>query len=195
MSKGLLVEICDIKWWCLVFGASGCMGAFALWYAKQLSDPEREPVDEHALDFRELAFPLVRWALLAGALAALCGIGGGMVMGPILVGLKVIPPVSAATTATTLLVLSSTIALVYFYRDLAPRDYSMYLSFVTTTGALTGKVLIGRWIRRTGKESVIVWCLAGITVSSTIMMGSLGLQRLWQNGKTSFYFGDVCHPA
>lgn len=192
VSKGLLVSICSPIWWGLVFGSSACMAGFALYYAFQLK--ERMPVDEHALDFRELAIPLVRWALLAGVLAALCGIGGGMVIGPILVGLKVAPPVSAATTATTLLLLSSTIAIVYFCRDIAPRDYSAYLSMVTTVGALTGKVLIGRWVRRTGKESVIVWCLAGITVSSTLLMGSLGAARLWKNGKASFDLGDVCHP-
>merc|ERR1712113_312586 len=95
---------------------------------------------------------------------------------------------------TTLLVLSSTIALIYICRDIAPRDYSVYLSIMTTCGAFTGKVLIGRWIRRTGKESVLVWSLAAITVTSAILMGTLGAARLWENGTTSFYFGDICNP-
>mmetsp|Transcript_114154 Transcript_114154/g.347232 ORF Transcript_114154/g.347232 Transcript_114154/m.347232 type:complete len:143 (-) Transcript_114154:57-485(-) len=117
-----------------------------------------------------------------------------MVMGPILVGLKVPPPVSSATTATTLLVLSSSISLVYICRGFAPRHYSIYLSVITTFGALTGKVLIGRWVRRTGKESALVWALAGITIVSTLLMGSLGLVRAYENGAQAFQFGDLCHP-
>merc|ERR1712050_698257 len=105
--------------------------------------------------------------MFAGMLAALCGIGGGVVMGPILVGINVPPPVSAATTATTLLLLSSSIDVVYLARGWAPLQYAMALCLATSTGALTGKVLIGAWVRRTGKDFIIVYCLAGITVLST----------------------------
>eukprot|EP00415_Alexandrium_ostenfeldii_P002561 UN2561 len=150
------------------------------------------PVDENCLDFRELAFPIAKWSFIAGVLAAVCGIGGGMVMGPILVGLKVPPAVSSATTATTLLVLSSSMCLVYICRGVAPKDYSIYLSVITTAGALTGKVLIGRWVRRTGKDSVLVWALAGITIVSTILMGTLGIIRVYQNGLDSIKPGTLC---
>jgi len=193
LTKGLAFDICAPGWWgCVAITALG-LGSFSIYYAGQLS--EREPVDDHSLDFRELAFTLVKWSLIAGAIAALCGIGGGMIMGPILVGLKVPPPVSAATTATTLLVLSSTTALVYICRGIAPRDYSIYLCTVTVCGAFSGKVLIGRWVRRTGKESVIVWCLAGITVASVLLMGTLGSLRVYQRGWDSVHVGDICHPA
>jgi len=39
-----------------------------------------------------------------------------------------------------------------------------------------------------------VWCLAGITVTSTVLMGTLGAARVWENGMASFSFGDVCNP-
>merc|ERR1719356_1002458 len=105
-----------------------------------------------------------------------------MVMGPILVGLKVPPPVSSATTATTLLVCSSSISLLYALRGFAPLDYSIYLSTMTAAGAFTGKTLVGHWVKRTGKESMIVWMLIGITMASTLLMGGLGLVRVSQNG-------------
>lgn len=113
-----------------------------------------------------------------------------MVMGPILVQLSVPPPVSAATTATTLLILSSSTGLVYMCRRMAPVDYSAYLSFITMCGAFTGKVVVGRWVRRTGKESVIVWCLAAITVSSVVVMGCLGFFKVIDSTKWSFR--NVC---
>jgi len=190
LCKGLLVEICDWKWWLLIVTATVVLGAFGLWYGNKVS--QEEPLDSECLDFRELGHTIVQWSFIAGLLAAICGIGGGMVMGPILTGLNVPPPVSSATTATTLLVLSSSIALVYICRNIAPLDYSIYLSLMTSTGAFAGKVVIGRWVKRTGKESVLVWALAGITISSTILMGGLGIYRVWVFGKEAFMPGELC---
>jgi len=190
LCKGLLVEMCDWKWWGLVVIATAVLGVFGFWYGKKVSS--EEPVDSECLDFRELGQTIVNWSFLAGFMAAICGIGGGMVMGPVLTGLNVPPPVSSATTATTLLVLSSSIAVVYICRQLAPIDYSIYLSLMTATGAFTGKVLIGRWVKKTGKESVLVWALAGITITSTILMGGLGVYRIWMFGKEAFMPGALC---
>mmetsp|Transcript_46946 Transcript_46946/g.132402 ORF Transcript_46946/g.132402 Transcript_46946/m.132402 type:complete len:420 (-) Transcript_46946:262-1521(-) len=189
-GKGLFTSVCSPQWWLLTGTATLALGGFAFYYAYTKS--QQKPVDEFSVDFRELAFVIARWSLLAGAVAALCGIGGGMVMGPILVGLKVPPPVSSATTATTLLVLSSSICLVYVCRNIAPPHYSLFLSLCTATGAVTGKTLVGWWVRRTGKESLIVWCLAGITIASTLLMGSLGVIRTWENGASYFHFKDLC---
>mmetsp|Transcript_106314 Transcript_106314/g.328286 ORF Transcript_106314/g.328286 Transcript_106314/m.328286 type:complete len:451 (-) Transcript_106314:305-1657(-) len=190
LLRNLVFHVCEVEWWLLVVFSSLALGAFGLYYAFTLS--KEVPADENCLDFRELAFPLTKWSFIAGILAAVCGIGGGMVMGPILVGLKVPPPVSSATTATTLLVLSSSMALIYICRGVAPRDYSIYLSVITTFGALTGKVVIGRWVRRTGRESVLVWALAGITIVSTVLMGALGIIRVWQSGMDSLHLGSLC---
>mmetsp|Transcript_98900 Transcript_98900/g.318957 ORF Transcript_98900/g.318957 Transcript_98900/m.318957 type:complete len:127 (-) Transcript_98900:71-451(-) len=118
-----------------------------------------------------------------------------MVMGPILVRVGVPPPVSSATTATTLLVVSSCTSLVYSCRGYVPRDYSIYLSLMTAAGAITGKVFIGAWVRRTRRESVLVWCLAGITILSALLMGALGSYRVWLNGAESFRVGGLCHSG
>lgn len=190
LCRNEIFHVCEIAWWILVVLSAVLLCAFGYQYASRLS--KEVPVDENCLDFRELAFPLAKWSFIAGILAAVCGIGGGMVMGPILVGLKVPPPVSSATTATTLLVLSSSMCLVYICRGVAPTDYSIYLSVITTFGALTGKVLIGRWVRRTGKESALVWALAGITIVSTLLMGTLGIIRVYENGWDSITPGQLC---
>merc|ERR1712217_594437 len=121
-----------------------------------------------------------------------CGIGGGMVMGPILVEMKVPPQVSSATTATTLLVLSSSTGLVYWCRKFAPLDYSLYLGFACMVGAFFGKSVIGWWVNKTGRQSLIVWCLLLITVLSALLMCILGVIRVWENGAEAFRFTNFC---
>merc|ERR1719387_1104250 len=107
------------------FGTSLLLGLLGWYFANELST--QVPFDDSCIDYRKDAFNLEVKAFLAGVLAAVCGIGGGMVMGPILVQMHVPPPVSAATTATTLLVLSSSTLLVFICRKVAPFDYSLYL--------------------------------------------------------------------
>mmetsp|Transcript_81550 Transcript_81550/g.141687 ORF Transcript_81550/g.141687 Transcript_81550/m.141687 type:complete len:499 (+) Transcript_81550:65-1561(+) len=193
VSKGLLVEICSPMWWFLTVAATLILFGLAYSFASKFS--EQEPVDEDDLDFRELAFPLMRISLFSGALAALCGIGGGMVMGPILVEMKVPPQVSSATTATTLIVLSSSTALVYLCRGVAPLDYTVVLFFCTLAGAMIGKLAVGWWVKRTGKQSLIVWTLVIVTVLSTLLMGYEGLSRIREMGWSTFKFTSVCPDA
>jgi len=186
LCKGLYLTICSPA-------AVVLLGSFGLRFAQHLS--ERPSTSAEELDYKELAFPLARWSFLAGILAAICGIGGGMVMGPILVEMNVPPKVSAATTATTLLVLSSSTGLVYWCRGVAPLDYSLALSTVTMCGAMAGKLVIGWWVERTGKQSIIVWCLLLITVLSASLMGLLGLLNVVETGWHSLHFKNFCHQA
>ncbi|CAE8595127.1 unnamed protein product, partial [Polarella glacialis] len=147
-----------------------------------------------SLDFSSLAFPLVHRSFMTGILAAMCGIGGGLVMGPILVELRVPPAISSATTATTLLVLSSSTCIVYLCRDVAPHDYAPYLCAVTAAGAFTGKKLVGWWVARTGQESFIVWVLVVITVLSAALTPALGIARLVEAPQRALAIGQLCHP-
>jgi uncharacterized membrane protein YfcA len=190
VGKNLTCRICTTMWWSLTVAGILILGGFAYKIAHDLST--QHPVDEEDLDFTELAMPLLRYCMLAGLLAALCGIGGGMVIGPILVEMKVPPPVSAATTATTLLVLASSTCLVYACRGTAPWRYAIALSICTFFGAGTGKVLIGRWVKKTGKQSFIVWILAGITIVSTLLMASQGVATVMNDGYQAFYFRNFC---
>lgn len=107
-------------------------------------------------------------------------------MGPILVQFGVPPQVSSATTATTLVVLATSTLLVYICRGIAPVDYSICLSLCAMAGAMTGKVLIGWWVRKTGKQSFIVWALAGVTLLSTLLLGISGILEIQQSDGRDF---------
>ena len=53
------------------------------------------------------------FVFMAGIVAGLIGIGGGMVLGPIMLEIGITPQVSAAVTATNVLLSSSTVAIVF----------------------------------------------------------------------------------
>jgi len=189
-TKGLLFEICSPAWWILTIATAAVLCGLSWAFAGTLS--EQEAVDADDIDFSEKAFPLAKISILAGTIAALCGIGGGMVMGPILVELNIPPPVSTATTATTLVVLSTSTLLIYIIRGAAPLEYSICLSVFTFMGAAVGKVLVGWWVQKTGKQSVIVWTLAGVTVCSMLLMGLEGALTFSRDPAAALAFRDFC---
>jgi len=114
------------------------------------------------------------YSLGAGTLAALCGIGGGMVMGPILLDLGVLPQVQSATTATTLLVLSSSTAVTFLVQGSAPTDYAIFMAFATASGAVIGKAVMGFLIKLYRRPSAIIFVLGGIILASVIVMATTG---------------------
>jgi len=189
-SKGYNLTLCEPQWWGVTVIAVVGLAAFALWFAWQMGNSE--PLEGEAFDYVNLAGPLVIRSLFAGTLAAMCGIGGGMIIGPVLVELNVLPPVCAATTATTLLILTSSTAAIYMIRDEAPHDYAIYLCLFTVSGALFGKYASSWWVKRTGRQSVIFWCLSLITIASVVLMASIGVSRAIKHGSDAFQFRNFC---
>jgi len=191
-TKGLMFPMCSPIWWILTIGSAALLSGLSWMFATALS--VQEPVDEDDIDFREHAYSLAKMSMFAGCIAAMCGIGGGMIMGPILVELrpKVPPAVSAATTATTLVVLSTSTLLIYICRGMAPPDYSICLSIFTFFGAGVGKILCGWWIAKTGKQSVIVWVLATVTVCSMMLMGLQGIMTFTRDPAGAIAVRNFC---
>lgn len=78
----------------------------------------------------------------AGMLAAVCGIGGGIVMAPLLLHQGVLPQVQMASMGLTLFVMSSTTALFYIVQGMVLPDYSLFLAGATAVGAVVGRKVV-----------------------------------------------------
>lgn len=113
-------------------------------------------------------------SLVAGTLGALCGVGGGMVLGPILLDLGVLPQVQSASTAMTLLLLSSSSALAFLVQGAAPMDYAVFFAVFTASGAVIGKAVIGWLVKLYRRPSALIFLLGGIILASVLIMASTG---------------------
>merc|ERR1712176_1175040 len=129
---------------------------------------------------------------MGGAVAALCGIGGGMVMGPILLNLGFAPQVQSATTATTLFVMSTSTCIAFLVAGTAPPDFSFWLAFATGLGAVFGKAVIGWLVKKFRRPSLIMFLLGGIISLSVIVMfitGVIDIANDIQQGKDMLFSG------
>jgi len=120
--------------------------------------------------------------VLAGVVAGLIGIGGGMVIGPILLELGFIPQVSSALTATNVLMSSSSVSMLVLMSGAAPIDEAVFYGFVCFFGAFFGKNFLGKMIKRLGKTSVIIFILGGVIFLAIVAVLAQGIINISNSG-------------
>jgi uncharacterized membrane protein YfcA len=118
------------------------------------------------------------FTFVAGIVAGLIGIGGGMVLGPLMLVMGIYPRVSTATTATMIVLTSSGVAISYVTSGLVPWQYAVTFFCTCFTGALVGKTKIDGYVKKTGKSSILIFMLATIIALATFGALLIALLRL-----------------
>ncbi|KAG7400037.1 hypothetical protein PHYBOEH_007105 [Phytophthora boehmeriae] len=103
----------------------------------------------------------------AGLIAGLFGVGGGLVTGPLMIEMGVVPEVASATTALMVLYSAAAATVKFAVFNMISWDWAVLLcvqAFIVTTIA---QVVILGFVRRTGRQSVVVLC-----IGATICIGA-----------------------
>lgn len=108
------------------------------------------------------------FTFIAGIVAGLIGIGGGMVLGPLMLVMGIHPRVSSATTATMIVLTSSSVAVMFVTSGLVPWSYALFYFLICLSGAIVGKSKIDGYVKRTGRASLLICILASIIAFATI---------------------------
>ena len=104
----------------------------------------------------------------AGIIAGLIGIGGGMVLGPLMIMLGIDARVSTAVTASMVVLTSSSVAVMYVITGYIPVEYFFLYFSVCLVGAYIGKQKIDAYVKKTNSASTLVFILASIIAFATV---------------------------
>ncbi|GKY92063.1 hypothetical protein MPSEU_000177800 [Mayamaea pseudoterrestris] len=135
--------------------------------------------DDPQWDWRNLQL-FGMFTFVAGIVAGLIGVGGGMVLGPLMIEMGVNPRVSSATTATMIVLTASSVVFIVLTSGILHWSYAVFYFGVCFTGALLGKSKIDGYVKRTGKASIIIFILATIIALATVgclVIMLLGLKK------------------
>ncbi|KAF5834267.1 hypothetical protein DUNSADRAFT_9134 [Dunaliella salina] len=111
----------------------------------------------------------------AGLVAGLLGLGGGMIIGPLLMALKVHPQVSAATSSLMVL-FSSSAALISFAVDGRVNGaYAGIFSAAAVIASVAGVLVVNEKVKRSGRTSIVVFMLATIMVLGFCVITAFGV--------------------
>ncbi|KAL7142770.1 hypothetical protein ABFS83_08G146100 [Erythranthe nasuta] len=120
-------------------------------------------------------------ALLAGVLGGIFGIGGGMLISPLLIQIGMQPEVTAATCSFMVLFSSSMSAMQYVLLGMDEIYGALILSAICFVASLIGLTIVQRAIMKHGRASLIVFSVGLVMALSTVLMTSFGAVAVWSD--------------
>lgn len=159
-------------------------------------DPEmaaRAPIDwlAHGL----FKYPLIAFA--AGFLGGLLGLGGGIVLGPVLLEVGMHSEAVQATTAVFVF-LSSSLATIQFARlGQTVWHYAVWYGFVAVSGTILGQWICEVYVRKRGKYSLITLSIAGVLLASLSALLFIGIgqvmEDMYMGREMGFSWKNLCN--
>ncbi|KAK4347037.1 hypothetical protein RND71_033376 [Anisodus tanguticus] len=135
----------------------------------------------------KLIFPIM--ALLAGVLGGVFGIGGGMLISPLLIQVGITPEVTAATCSFMVFFSSTMSAVQYLFLGMEHADDALIFAVVCCVASIIGLVVVQRAIEYHGRASLIVFSVGTVMALSTVLMTSFGAVDIWKDYTSGNYMG------
>jgi len=132
-------------------------------------------------------YPLL--SLVAGFLGGFLGIGGGIVIGPLLLELGMSAETSQATTALFVFLSSSLATVQFVVLGRAMPEYAMWFTTWVLLATIVGQTLIDYALQKYQRSSLIVLSIAAILAGSLVMMTAIGSTDLIADIMRGAYMG------
>jgi len=112
---------------------------------------------------------------IAGLCAGMFGIGGGIVKGPLMLEMGVLPTVSSSTAAFMILFTTASAASTYVFFGMLQYDYAVPLFFVGFIFTYLGQKVVDYLIKKYNNSSYIIFSIAMVITTSCLLMGYQGI--------------------
>ena len=154
------------------------------------------PYDEKDINWtRETIIKLNIIGFIAGFIAGTIGIGGGVVLGPILLDLGIHPIVGTVTTNFLVLITSSSTTFQFILFKMLNYQYGFLCIIFSSIGSYCGTYLVNNYVKNTGKQSFIVLILFFVVIISAAVLPLPSLINIindYRKGIDIFEFESLC---
>ncbi|XP_058771672.1 sulfite exporter TauE/SafE family protein 5-like [Vicia villosa] len=187
------MEPCGIGYWIISSVQIPLAVVFTGWMVfrkESLQDPSLIPevqCQNRNCPSNKLVFPLM--ALLAGILGGVFGIGGGMLISPLLLQVGIAPEVTAATCSFMVFFSSTMSALQYLLLGMEHVETALILAIMCFFASLIGLLVVQKVIGKYGRPSIIVFSVSIVMSLSVVLMTSFGAIKVWEDYKSGKYMG------
>ncbi|KAL6853855.1 hypothetical protein ACP4OV_019884 [Aristida adscensionis] len=197
-GKGVIrIKPCGVAYWLITLFQFPAAVAFTWYiiYAKrkkqavgsQEHGKANQLVDSKMETLQSLTFPLA--AFVTGSLSGLFGIGGGLLLNPVLLQIG-IPPQTAAATSSFMVLFCASMSMVQFIllgmEGIGEASVYAAICFVAS---VVGAVVVERAVRKSGRVSLIVFLVTAIMALSTVIVTCFGAQDVWMQYSSGAYMG------
>jgi len=124
-------------------------------------------------------YPL--FSVVAGFLGGFLGIGGGIIMGPLLLELGMVAEANQATTAMFVFLSSSLATIQFVVLGKTMPQFVAWFTFWVVLSTFIGQTGIDYLLRKYKRSSVIILSIAGIIAGSLVMMSFIGFSEVYND--------------
>mmetsp|Transcript_32985 Transcript_32985/g.60411 ORF Transcript_32985/g.60411 Transcript_32985/m.60411 type:complete len:491 (+) Transcript_32985:69-1541(+) len=117
---------------------------------------------------RTILYPAV--CTIAGVMAGLFGVGGGIVKGPLMLEMGVAPKVAAATAATMILFTTTATCVSFAVFGILEPQYGCALFLIGLLSTALGQLLTEKWMSRAGRQSPPVLSIGAVMLLSVVFI-------------------------
>jgi uncharacterized membrane protein YfcA len=109
-------------------------------------------------------------ALFGGIASGLLGIGGGLIVAPLLLEMGLLPEVTSASSSFLVLFTSASTSIQFMINGMLNLDYASVLFLLSISASFIGVNLINRLVKNTNRPSIIVFLLGILIGLSAILL-------------------------
>ncbi|KAL3519547.1 hypothetical protein ACH5RR_017696 [Cinchona calisaya] len=193
-GQGIIdIETCGVGYWIISSTQIPLAIIFTLWIlCRRKSSTSQAHQQELGNDMKNrgpdmLVFPFM--ALLAGGLGGVFGIGGGMLISPLLLQVGIAPEVTAATCSFMVFFSSTMSAIQYLLLGMDHVNAATIYAIICFIASLVGLIIVQRAIAKWGRASLIVFSVGVVMALSTLLITSFGAVDVWRDYTTGKYMG------
>lgn len=153
-------------------------------YVLKKQDSCDKPIDWTSAGNRSLGvytYPAISFA--GGFLGGLLGLGGGVIMSPVLLEVGMHSESVQATTAVIVFLSSSLATIQFSLVGQIVWHYALWYSSITIVATLLGQHLCEIYVRRTGRYSLITLSIAGVLLFSLVALSYVGTTQVIEDVK------------
>jgi uncharacterized membrane protein YfcA len=131
-----------------------------------------------------IVYPVI--SFFAGIASGLLGIGGGMVLGPLLIALGCHPQVTAATNSWFVLITATSgLAQVLIY-GLLPYTYAILFGFIGMLATIFGQTAVEFVVKKYKQDAIVVVVIGVVMLVAMFLMGAVGILNIAAGAPTAF---------
>ncbi|THU48725.1 hypothetical protein C4D60_Mb06t02040 [Musa balbisiana] len=193
-GKGVInLKPCGVAYWFITLSQvplAIAFTAYVLYEKKDSHHRQADTQDKAQIRIQALpvfAFPLA--ALLTGVLSGLFGIGGGLLLNPVLLQIG-IPPQTAAATSSFMVMFSASMTTVkYIILGMIQVDRALVYAALCFAASAIGSMVMKGIIVKSGRVSPIVFTVIVVMAVSTTTIICYGAIDVWREYTSGKYMG------
>ncbi len=193
-----MIDRCTISYWILLIAYIPIGLIITIQAAKLILSENKYrldigfPYDKNDIMWRrDLLYKFPIFGFLAGTVAGSVGIGGGLLLGPLLIELGINPVISTVTSNFLVLFTSSSTSIQFSLAGMMNISYGGICTFFSMSGSLIGTLTLHYILIIYKRESILVFVLVFVLVISSIILPIYSLLQI-SNGDKILDFSSFC---